>query len=354
MGSRFDRLLAEGLLNQPPAFLKNNVHLEVAMGSVAYGCSTNTSDVDLYGLAIPPKYIIFPHTSGHVPGFGRVPQAFSQFQQHGVVQASTKKEYDLSIFNIVRYFQLCMENNPNVIDSLFVPRRCVLHSTVIGEHVRESRKMFLHKGSWHKFKGYAFSQMHKMNNKSLLEWVRFCDDIGLDYYAGEEALRRRPKAYCSSLVLDRGLALIRAIDQGGKRSKRLKSIGEFGFDVKFAYHVVRLLNEVEQILTEGDLDLERNREQLKAIRRGEWSLEDVTKYFADKERELEALYTRSELRHSPDEEAIKELLLECLDMHYANLSDCLVRPDKSRRALEEICAIAEQALALNNSKRGSI
>jgi hypothetical protein len=30
--------------------------------------------------------------------------------------------------------------------------------------------------------------------------------------------------------------------------------------VKFAYHVVRLIGEVEQILTEGDIDLRRNRE----------------------------------------------------------------------------------------------
>ena len=50
-------------------------------------------------------------------------------------------------------------------------------------------------------------------------------------------------------------------------------------DVKFLYHVVRLLNEAEQILMEGDLDLERNREQLKSIRKGEWTFDQIVKYF---------------------------------------------------------------------------
>jgi hypothetical protein len=58
-----------------------------------------------------------------------------------------------------------MDNNPNMIDSLFVPRRCILHTTQIGEHVREYRKEFLHKGSWHKFKSYSFSQIHKLRTK---------------------------------------------------------------------------------------------------------------------------------------------------------------------------------------------
>lgn len=80
--------------------------------------------------------------------------------------------------------------------------------------------------------------------------------------------------------------------------------------------MVRLLNEVEQILTEHDLDLERNREQLKAIRRGEWTQEDVENYFASKERDLETLYTESKLRYKPDEEKLKDLLLNCLEHHY--------------------------------------
>ena len=59
-----------------------------------------------------------------------------------------------------------MENNPNVIDSLFTPVNCVLHSTRVGNLVRENRRLFLHKGAWPKFKGYAYSQLHKMTDQN--------------------------------------------------------------------------------------------------------------------------------------------------------------------------------------------
>lgn len=58
-----------------------------------------------------------------------------------------------------------MENNPNIIDSLFTPISCIIHSTAVGNIVRENRKIFLHKGCWQRFKGYAYGQLHKASNK---------------------------------------------------------------------------------------------------------------------------------------------------------------------------------------------
>ena len=189
-----------------------------------------------------------------------------------------------------------MENNPNVLDSLFTPVTCVLHSTRIGEMVRENRRIFLHKGSWHKFKGYAYSQLHKMDIKT--------PQIG---------------------------------------SKRAADIEAHGFDVKFAYHVVRLLDEVEQILTTGDIDLQRSREVLKAIRRGEWTAEQVREFFAQKEKALEAAYDNSKLPHSPDEAQIKTLLLSCLEAHYGSLTDAVVVVGQERDLLKQIKALCEGA-----------
>ncbi len=40
---------------KPPKFLPTNVHYETIMGSVAYGVSADTSDMDVYGFCIPPK-----------------------------------------------------------------------------------------------------------------------------------------------------------------------------------------------------------------------------------------------------------------------------------------------------------
>jgi hypothetical protein len=128
----------------------------------------------------------------------------------------------------------------------------------------------------------------------------------------------------------------------GKLSKRFKPVKEFGYDVKFAYHVVRLLNEVEQIMTEGDLDLERNREQLKSIRRGEWKIEDIREYFSKKEKELESVYLNSKLPYGPDEERIKTLLLSCLEEHYGSLDQAIAKPDSLKNLLIDLQQIIDK------------
>ena len=281
MSSVVAKLSVRGLI-APPTWLPDGVAYETIMGSTAYGVGSDASDIDVYGFCFPPKEDVFPHLRGEIPGFGRQVSRFEQFQQHHVSDPETPGgascTYDLTIFSIVKFFQLAMENNPNIVDSLFTPESCLLHCTSIGRMVRENRKIFLHKGAWHKFKGYAYSQMHKMDTKTPMEG-----------------------------------------------SKRAQNIAEFGFDVKFAYHVVRLLDEVEQILTLGDIDLTRDAERLKAIRRGEWTAEQVKAFFVRREMELESGYAASSLPHGPRESEIKALLLACLEAHYGSL-DGMVSP----------------------------
>lgn len=113
-------------------------------------------------------------------------------------------------------------------------------------------------------------------------------------------------------------------------------------DSKFGYHVARLVLQCEQILIEHKLDLERNREVLKAIRRGEWSEEKLRSWFDEKEKHLEELYTKSTLRHSPDEDAIKELLLQCLEQHYGSLTSAVKREVPVDKMLSELKAVIEK------------
>jgi uncharacterized protein len=288
--STLDRLAGKGLV-KPPRWLPANVMYETIMGSVAYGVSGDTSDMDVYGWAIPPKEDVFPHLRGEVAGFGTPRPRFEQFEAHHVVDPDALggggRSHDLTIYSIVKFFQLAMENNPNIIDSLFTPASCVLHCTAVGTLVRERRRLFLHKGCWPKFKGYAYAQLHKIATK-------------------------RPVGSRAALV------------------------AEHGYDVKFAYHVVRLLGEVEMILAEEDLDLQRDRERLKAIRRGEWSLERLEEWCAEKERQLEQACAESRLRPLPDEDGLRRLLLECLESHYGSLAGCVVDPDRAVAALRGI------------------
>lgn len=290
--STLQRLTDRGMV-KPPRWLPSNVQYETIMGSVAYGVSGDTSDMDVYGWAIPPKEDVFPHLRGEILGFGRQARRFEQFQEHHVrdpdALAGHGRTYDLTVFGVVKFFTLAMENNPNVIDSLFTPATCVLHSTRVGNLVRENRRLFLHRGAWPKFKGYAYSQLHKLASKE-------------------------PKG------------------------KRAELVAKHGYDTKFAYHVVRLLGEAEQILLEGDIDLQRDNERLKAIRRGEWTEERLRQWAADKEADLERAYAASKLPPVPDEDKLKALLLNCLEDHYGSLDKCLVRPDRAVAALRAIQA----------------
>jgi predicted nucleotidyltransferase len=280
------------LLSCPRWVPDTTVYLTL-MGSVAYGVSSDCSDSDVYGFCIPPKEVIFPHLTGEILGFGREKKRFENWQQHHILHED--KNYDFSIYNIVKYFSLCMECNPNMIDSLFTPLNCIIHSTQVGNLVRENRKIFLHKGAKHKFSGYANSMLHKMKNKTPIE--------------------------------------------GSKRDQDIK---KNGFDTKYAYHLCRLLDECEQILSLHDIDLQRSNEFLKAIRRGEVEEERIYNWFTEREKVLENLYTSSTLQYSPDEDKIKDLLLNCLESHYGNLEKCVVNVNKYEMAINKIKSIIEE------------
>lgn len=262
-----------------------------------------TSDCDIYGWAIPPKDLVFPHLKNEILGFGRQTKRFEQYQQHHILDQSALggkgRQYDISVYGIVKYFQLLLDNNPNILETLYVPINCIIHSTQIANLVRENRKIFLHKGSYYKTLGYAHSMLHKMSGKNPI----------------------------------------------GKR-KELRE--QYGFDVKFAYHVVRLAYEARMILEEHDLDLQRNNEHLKAIRRGEIKEEEIREWFSIQEKELEKLYYSSSLPHGPDEEKIKQLLLHCLESHYGNLDKCIVNENQPVMALREIQSILDRNRNLLN------
>jgi predicted nucleotidyltransferase len=290
--STLQLLTKRGLL-RPPRWLPANVQYETIMGSVAYGVSSDTSDMDVYGWAIPPKEDVFPHLAGEVAGFGKPRPQFEQYQEHHVrdpdALAGRGRTYDLTVFGIVKFFRLAMENNPNVLDSLFTPVTCVLHCTRVGTLVRENRRRFLHRGAWPKFKGYAYAQLHKLSIKQ-------------------------------------------------PTGKRAELVDRHGYDTKFAYHVVRLLGEVEQLLVEGDIDLQRDNDRLKSIRRGEWTEARLRQWAADKEADLERAYAASPLPPTPDEDGLKALLLNCLEEHYGSLAGCVVPPDRAVAALRAVQA----------------
>lgn len=161
-----------------------------------------------------------------------------------------------------------MDNNPNMIELLFTPDDCVTHSTDIGMLVRDNRHIFLHKGSFFRFKGFAYSQISKMRKKDRSE-------------------------------------------------ERL---------MKYGYHACRLLLEAEQILKYRDIDLRAHSELLQMCKSCEWSVDEVIEWFDDKLIELEEIFElTSALPERPNQSEIKGLLLDCLEEYYGSLEGCVCR-----------------------------
>jgi predicted nucleotidyltransferase len=285
-------MILKDLEHPVPKWLQNNTMFLTYMGSHAYGVARPDSDFDVYGWCIPPKNFLFPHLDGHIEGFGERPNKFDQWIAHHITHK--EKEYDFNVFNIVKYFQLCLDGNPNMIDSMFTPLNCILHSCAISNMVRENRQLFLSKKLFHTFKGYCYSQMHKIKQRNPQEG-----------------------------------------------SKRHADVEAHGFDTKYAYHVVRLLSEIEQILTEHDLVLDEKsrREHMKAVRNGEVDVEEILKWAKAKEMELDLLCTNSTLRDKKATGQVKQLLVECLEHHYGSLAKAVVTKSDAEVKLEKIVAI---------------
>lgn len=262
-------LTKKGLM-QPPTWLPESVQYETLMGSYVYGCSTDMSDKDIYGFCIPPLDMIFPHLRGEIPDFGSQIQRFGVFQNHHMKDGDAT--YDVSIYSITKYFQLLMENNPNMCDSLWVPDEFVLTNTKVSKMVRENKKMFLHKGGYYKYLGYAKSQLAKIKNKT-----------------------------------------------GHENPRRDNDIQKFGYDLKYSYHCIRLMSEIEQILNYGDFDLQHDKELLKEIRAGKFTMEEFEKLFIEKDKLMLKAFENSKLPDKPNEFKIKELLVNCLEEYYGKL-----------------------------------
>lgn len=85
-----------------------------------------------------------------------------------------------------------------------------------------------------------------------------------------------------------------------------------GYDTKHGMHLVRLMRMCREILETGQVHVYRgdiDADELRAIRNGAWSYEQLLEYAENEDRDLSALYKsdRCPLPHSPDRAAINAL-----------------------------------------------
>jgi len=223
-------------------------------GSQLHGVKLfGTDDRDLYGV-----YIEMPQFSLWEP--------FEHFVTSTAPQTERNKPGDVDVicYSLRKFARLAAAGNPTILHMLFTPAD---ESEIEWNAVIRSRDLFLAKSAARKYRGYADAQLRRMMG-----------DAGR-----------------------------------GKHGQRPELEVRFGYDVKAAMHVLRLLHEGIEFVSRGWVTLPRpeaERSRLLEVRRGEWSQERViaegNRLFA----ELDAAVEHSPLPDCVNLSAVGKLVTE--------------------------------------------
>jgi len=280
----FTELFAQKRFQSSEQWMKDNLLYEVIMGSQAYGTNNENSDFDFVALVMPKHEHLYPQSYGFVLGFDQYPSFEHKTCKDKTTRLQLENGTDVEgeWQSLVNFFFLAgMKGSPSLVESLFARRALVKYAHNIGWTLRDNRKLFLSMRSFHAFKGYAFQQLSRLKN-GVKEW--------------------NDKHTCDNQT-------------------RKEYFEKFGYDVKMAYHPLRLLDQLHQMLTENDLDLMRNREECKAMRRGEWGdFNRFEQYVLNRLEELEKLSLSSSLAMQPQTGALHQLLSNCIEEWYGSES----------------------------------
>lgn len=131
-------------------YAESHLIFDCVVGSRAYGIHNPDSDADRSGVIIPGKEYFY--------GFKK----FEQFQGF--------KEKDRVAYDIRKAINLILDNNPNMMDLLFIPERCYVKITPYWEEIIKIRDSFISKKCRHTFSGYAFAQLRRLaNHRSFIK-----------------------------------------------------------------------------------------------------------------------------------------------------------------------------------------
>lgn len=275
--------------NKPQEIAEKNRILLLQAGSRLYGTDTQESDDD--------RVAIFMPDIEHVFGF----------QKCEIIQDGTR---DFTQYEFRKFVKLAMECNPNVLELLFCEGNNILFADNFGRDLLAARELFpFRDGIVDRFKGYAFSQKHKMTVKKehyedLLIWrerlethkvtpsfnqklAEIFDNPGDNEFikAGDIKLQTNwTIAKCYKIIKSR-------LDRVGKRTKSQDG----PYDTKFAMHLIRLLFEACSFLRYGIIEFPFKGPELRIlqqIRAGNWELMEIIDYSESLEKDIDT-YSKS-------------------------------------------------------------
>jgi hypothetical protein len=294
-----------------------NLILKVKVGSHLYGTNTPESDEDFVGIFVPnAEYLL---------GLKRIEEVDLGVKSKDAEGKNTKDAIDFKAYTLENFASLALQNNPNILEILFVNPANVIFADDIGYRLLNLRHEFLSKRIKNRFLGYAFSQKHKMvikleNYEKLLEAIDYIDhstdkQFLLDIEHHPVFVRKKDHVTVGDMNMPITVTTKKARkllgDRLAKFGSRQELVSKYGFDTKFASNLIRLLKEGQELLSTGDLKFPlRGRQLLRNIRAGRLSMQEVLDMADDIEKEVGGLYETTKLPHSPNRELIEKFVIE--------------------------------------------
>lgn len=281
-------------------------------GSHAYGTNTEESDLDIRGIAIPPR----EYFTGYLHNF-------EQYED---------KVKDITIWSLRKFMKLAANNNPNILELLFLPRKFWIVNTPYWRDIVKHRMFFMSKKAGYTFTGYIYSQLKRIKThrgfllKGKIEEPKRSDfDLPKNPILGKEQInavlslpgwvvvtKYRNEMEKERLYKDRK----REWDQWNqwyknRNKERAELEAEYGYDTKHASHLVRLIFQGKEALTKGHITLPRPEAPLLLdIRNGRIPYDDLLELVGDFDKEFDELYKTSPLPREPNRKAIEELTID--------------------------------------------
>jgi len=286
------------------------VILKIRTGSHLYGTNTEDSDKDYVGIFLPPP--------NYLLGLKRV------------------EEIDLSMKDKLPNgknspTKLALDNNPNILEMLFVNNDNIDYIDPTGKKLLSLRHAFLSKSIKHRFLGYAISQKHKMvikldNYEKLFEAKRRLDSCQdekflLELLPNPLFVKRKDLIKIADINVPATTTVKKAkkiIKQRlSKFGSRKELVSKYGFDTKFASHLIRLLLEGKELLETGNLILPLQQADLvKDIRYGKYELNELLELAEKLENNLEILHEDSKLPTKPNYKIVEQFVI---DVHLSHI-----------------------------------
>ena len=220
----------------PEVALPNEI-LRSVVGSGVHGIAIEgTDDHDEMGVYIePPEYVLGVAN--------RRDDYIWRTQPEGV--RSGHGDTDLVLYSLRKYLRLALKGNPTVMLPLYAPEESLVVVTPLGEELRELRAAFLSQVAVERFLGYMHSQHERMLGRS------------------KRNVPNRPEL-----------------------------IEQYGWDVKYGSHALRLAYQGHEIASSASLSLplpDEQRQHVLAVKRGEIAREEVSAEIASLEARVRGL-----------------------------------------------------------------